>query len=681
MRVVAVCSRSGPSRAKVAKRLGCEHEYTTLDDALANCSASVFLVCLPRDSAAAAITACFRAGKDVISEKPCAWSLTEGEACWREAALARRQWRVLENWAFKPGVLKMAELLVEVEDEEYDFVLRRRSCHQKDWRASCSKAERLLDISVHPIRALRCWFGEIMSCSDTSYVHETGARGRLRVEWCDSREEECCVFTSSSLRYDVDAREISDGSHTVFIVQGDPWIEGGARATLKEAISSLEDEGCSKTCAEEALRDLRVAFGCQEISRPLLAPSIHGRWISRPRCVDDVVAVLHKAKEDDLNLLARGAGSSWGRALEGGTDVQLIMSVLRDRVLRMTDSVCVVQAGIELRSLVKILSDRGFTLPSLPVYQESTLAGATATGSHGSSALYGTLSDQIVAVHLAFFDGNVAWIAHDEESRVTDDTIVDPELFCASCCSVGRLGIVLDLALRIHPSYKVSLRHLALPGLDESAPSLPPDEHVWFHWTLTRNSSTTIALLLSRDEEGEIYNGRNWFPYPPDLAAAKEVLRKEDTNYSSQFSVPFNQVQETAIQLSKALRPHLLGVEDRVVIEVKLLLSSNTASCAPNAVSSDSKIVACFNIYTLERREWVAAFEDTLFSCGATPHLGKAATICSRDVHERYPRLAQFLAYASCRPGARSNVVNALFPPEDDMKPTLATRQPYTPLN
>ena len=59
-----------------------------------------------------------------------------------------------------------------------------------------------------------------------------------------------------------------------------------------------------------------------------------------------------------------------------------------------------VAAGMQLADLCTALKQSGFTLPSLPILLDQTVGGALATGSHGSSAHYGTLSDAIISMKM-----------------------------------------------------------------------------------------------------------------------------------------------------------------------------------------------------------------------------------------------------------------------------------------
>lgn len=693
VKVVAVCSLTAASRARAKKKLGMVDvaEYATLAEAVDHSSANVFLLSLPREAAASAIETCLLRSKVVISDKPSAWSREEAEQCWRALLIGHSQWRVMENWAFKPGVLKVCELLDsgaigdDVAALTYEMTCRRRRSPGGGWREECAPHEQLLDVAVHPVRAVRCWFGEVVLCEAGWLRHDTGAHGKLCVEWGD---EEMCVCEIRAgrhvLRYDVDARSIVVDGVEQERLGGDSWIEGGARAALTEAIF---DRG-ELTCAEEALRDLAVALAlCKREPlvhmRPLLAPSSKGSWLSRPRSADDAVADVTNCRKLARPVLPVGAATSWGRALTlPGREEGLVfccISELRNRVRRIVKDVVVVEAGIRLRRLTASLASRHFCLPSLPVYQDATAGGACATGSHGSSAHHGTLSDSICALHIVFYDGSRTWLARDDASLDSARApqalrLVDPLMFDAARCSIGRIGVVLDIAFRVAPAYRVSRRCLMLQGGFNQAhlvDTLLQAEHAWVHWLLTENQSEVHAIFLDKDGD-HWYDGRNWFPYSAYIAARLPAPKGRLDSYSIQYALPFDQLDSAAADLARALQPHLTG-GTTAAIEIKLLRAppaelGGPALCAPNAAARrPGDIVACFNVYsTAPPPAWLAVFESILRERSAVPHFGKDACLNMLDVQKRLPCVAAFLAFARARPGACPRLVDAILSTTDD---------------
>lgn len=110
-----------------------------------------------------------------------------------------------------------------------------------------------------------------------------------------------------------------------------------------------------------------------------------------------------------------------------------------------------VLAGVGTRTLLDWLnqctrgsSPDGWTLLAFPWYTDQTIGGAVATSTHGSSLKYGSLAQQVTAVELVLGDGTVRTL-----------TPGDGYLFNAAVGSVGRLGVVTALTLKVTPSVPV----------------------------------------------------------------------------------------------------------------------------------------------------------------------------------------------------------------------------------
>ena len=104
-----------------------------------------------------------------------------------------------------------------------------------------------------------------------------------------------------------------------------------------------------------------------------------------------------------------------------------------------------VQAGIRLRNLMRILGALGLSLPVRGSIAEQSIAGATATGTHGSSPEQGGLSTLITAVRLVTPDGTVHHLS-DADPRTRD-------LFDAARVGLGALGVITEVTLRVVPDF------------------------------------------------------------------------------------------------------------------------------------------------------------------------------------------------------------------------------------
>src|SRR3954468_7686907 len=135
-----------------------------------------------------------------------------------------------------------------------------------------------------------------------------------------------------------------------------------------------------------------------------------------------------------------------GHSFSGGvpTDGTLLSLERLDRVLEVDAASGLVrtEAGIGLRALVRELHRHGLALPNLGDIDAQSLAGALATGTHGTGARLGNLSTGVAAMELVLADGS---------ERVVDGG----DELAAARVGLGALGVVAGVTLRCVPAFRL----------------------------------------------------------------------------------------------------------------------------------------------------------------------------------------------------------------------------------
>jgi decaprenylphospho-beta-D-ribofuranose 2-oxidase len=172
-------------------------------------------------------------------------------------------------------------------------------------------------------------------------------------------------------------------------------------------------------------------------------------------------------------VLARGLGRSYGDAAQNAGGVVLDMtgrSGIRD--LDPVGGTVVVDAGVDLDTLLRELFPHGLTLPVQPGTRRVTVGGAIASDVHGKNHhVAGSFARHVEQLDLLTADGQV---------RVLGPAGPDEELFWATLGGMGLTGIVLQARLR--------LRHV------ESA-------YVRVHSERGSNLAEVMACLAAHDED------------------------------------------------------------------------------------------------------------------------------------------------------------------------------------
>ena len=111
------------------------------------------------------------------------------------------------------------------------------------------------------------------------------------------------------------------------------------------------------------------------------------------------------------------------------------------------------EAGIRLHRLVRELHAHGLALPNLGDIDAQSLAGALATGTHGTGAQLGNLASSVEAMELVLADGSELTVDGGDELR-------------AARVGLGALGVVAAVTLRCVPAFRLHAVDRPLP-LDE----------------------------------------------------------------------------------------------------------------------------------------------------------------------------------------------------------------------
>jgi FAD/FMN-containing dehydrogenase len=151
-----------------------------------------------------------------------------------------------------------------------------------------------------------------------------------------------------------------------------------------------------------------------------------------------------------------------------------------------------VGAGCTIAELLKRLRRRNLTLPTVGAIAKQTVAGAVATGTHGSGA--SSLSHYVREMEIATYDP-VSQESFVLTLRADSANPIEREELRAARCSLGYLGIVLSVTLECVNAYDVEETLELVPSFDEvlaSAKDFPLQQfvllpYVWKYYVFRRH--------------------------------------------------------------------------------------------------------------------------------------------------------------------------------------------------
>jgi len=174
-----------------------------------------------------------------------------------------------------------------------------------------------------------------------------------------------------------------------------------------------------------------------------------------PKDETELLSILQSHRTGRIRVM--GAKHAWSNGIE--TDgVLLEMRHFRHIRIHTIDGLpfVTVGAGCQIKTLLAALNRKGLTTPSVGLITEQTIAGAIATGTHGSGKH--SLSHYVHSVRIACFDES------GQTAQIVD--ITEGDELKAARCSLGCMGVMVEITLPCVPQYFVE-EQLALKSTIE----------------------------------------------------------------------------------------------------------------------------------------------------------------------------------------------------------------------
>lgn len=326
-----------------------------------------------------------------------------------------------------------------------------------------------------------------------------------------------------------------------------------------------------------------------------------------------------------------------------------------------------VLAGTGLKALGEGLLASGLAMENLGDIDAQTLAGALSTGTHGTGRAFGTLSTQIAGLTLVTAAGDVVECSPDR----------DADLFQAARLSLGALGVLWSVRLRVVPAFR--LRHVRRSmDLEECLARLPDlsgHRHFELYWFPHTGRVDTKAMdvttePLSPDGLGRfvndvlLENGAFWIlseacrlspslTVPVSRLCARLVSEGTRVGHSHRvFATPrLVRFQEMEYGLPADRGPDCLREIRRYVDERKVkvhfpvefrFVKGDDIWLSP-AHGRDSVYIAVHQYRGMEHRDYFAGVEAIFRNHGGRPHWGKIHTRTAADLEALYPAWGRFL--------------------------------------
>ncbi|MCM3810792.1 MULTISPECIES: D-arabinono-1,4-lactone oxidase [Streptomyces] len=392
--------------------------------------------------------------------------------------------------------------------------------------------------------------------------------------------------------------------------------------------------------------------------------------IVAPSSTGELAEVVRRAAEEGLKVKAVGTGHSF--TTTAATDGLLIrpdrMAGVRE--LDREAGTVTVAAGTPLRQLNETLAAHGLSLVNMGDIMEQTVAGATATGTHGTGRDSASIAAQIKGLELVTADGSVLRCSAEE----------NPEIFAAARIGIGALGVVSEITFGVEPEFLLTAREEPMPFdrvMADFEQLVAENEHFEFYWfphtgncnTKRNNRSTGPAAPVGRvsgwvDDEllsNGIFQvacsvGRAVPATIPGIAkiSSRALSARTYTDipykvFTSPRRVRFLEMEyavprEAAVTALRELK----ATVERSGLRVSFPVEVRTAPADDIALSTASGRETAYIAVHLYRgtphRAYFTAAEQIMIAHGGRPHWGKLHSRDAAYLSGVYPRFGEFTA-------------------------------------
>jgi len=387
----------------------------------------------------------------------------------------------------------------------------------------------------------------------------------------------------------------------------------------------------------------------------------------RPGSVADVAAAVRRAAGAGRRVRVAGAGHSFVPAvLTDGT-----LFVL-DRLAGVVDADrpsgrVRVRAGTTIGALSEALAGHGLALENLGDIDRQTIAGAVATGTHGTGGRLRGLHAQVEALQLVTAGGDVVEVDAG-----------DPDTLRAARVGVGALGVVTELTLRCLPAY--TLRGVDAPApLEDVLDGLQERVDGHRHFELFTFPHSPLALTRTNDVVDQVARpraaARAWAQdvllanhafhaacllgraAPRAIPALNRAVSRaagtsvrvdrSDRIFASPRLVRFTEMEyalprAAAAEALRAMKA--AGERFAVGFPLELRFAAGDDALLSPAEGRDTAFVAVHVFRGMAWEPYFGAVEAIADSHGGRPHWGKRHFQTARTLAPRYPGWERFHA-------------------------------------
>lgn len=321
-----------------------------------------------------------------------------------------------------------------------------------------------------------------------------------------------------------------------------------------------------------------------------------------------------------------------------------------------------VHAGMRLSALGPALAAERQEMPNLPDINKQTLAGALATGTHGTGKDFTAIHGQVTAMRLVTPDGRVRECSRD----------ADAELFHAARVGLGAFGVLSEVTLKNQPLARVrkvvrlvdtegllgqwpalagqhrNAEFLVLPftgksalithdvtfdpvsprGPDQDADTLMSLKQLRDLFEFTPALRKRLAGRLLADVPAEVAIDEGW-----KLLSNERPVRFKEMEYHLPIERQVEVLREVIRRIERGATDVFFPIEARII-------APDDAWLSPFYQRASGSIAV--HAWYKDDHDWMARLIEPVFrEAGGRPHWGKLHSLGASELAALYPMFAE----------------------------------------
>jgi xylitol oxidase len=320
-----------------------------------------------------------------------------------------------------------------------------------------------------------------------------------------------------------------------------------------------------------------------------------------------------------------------------------------------------VAAGLRYGEVTGAIHAAGLALPNLGSLPHISIAGACATGTHGSGPSLGSLATAVSALEMITASGDLVTVSRAQ----------DPADFPGTVVALGSLGIITSLTLDLEPTFDVAqvvYEGLERDTLDEHFDAIFASAYsvsLYTDWQTSRIDQAWVRRRVDVDQPPAPTEA--WFGASPAERPLHPVAGMDASSCTDQLGIPgpwHARLPAFRLEFTPSagdeLQSEYLLPRDRA-LDALAALDGLAGRIAPVLHVSEIRTVAADDLWLSpaygrptvalhftwrpDRRAVepvIADVEAELTPMGARPHWGKIFGTATDDVRGQYDRLGDF---------------------------------------